>query len=414
MPDVSSTAPADVRLWVALDVHKHSIVRRRCRRRVGRRGCGGSRAASARSAGLIDRLGGADASVAVLSGTGEVEIAVGGAPIEALGRAAAGAAPRTFECELGEWHAVLAPVAGHADAPRWLAVAIRRGGFALRLARPAVEATTPLLGAMGRLRDVVVIQEAAAKGALLEELLEPADPRDVPGLAARAAAFGVDFSLPARVVVVRNRSSREDDVSVLAHELGEVLAGVPAPYLLTRRAACVVALVQAEEAPLRAALEELTATQRDAAVGIGRPLTGAAAVPHSLRDGELAVEPGACDEDQRILAFEEFDLATLLLSEARPEWLGPKVQEIIAVLRSRPTMHDALKAWFEHDLDTAAAAAALHLHPNSLRYRLSRLEEALGRTLRRPSTIANLHIALLADQADGGHHPPDPATPEPR
>ena len=26
MPDVSSTAPAEVRLWVALDVHKHSIV----------------------------------------------------------------------------------------------------------------------------------------------------------------------------------------------------------------------------------------------------------------------------------------------------------------------------------------------------------------------------------------------------
>jgi hypothetical protein len=26
MPDVSSTAPADVRLWVALDVHEHSIV----------------------------------------------------------------------------------------------------------------------------------------------------------------------------------------------------------------------------------------------------------------------------------------------------------------------------------------------------------------------------------------------------
>jgi hypothetical protein len=26
MPDVSSTAPAAVRLWVALDVHKHSIV----------------------------------------------------------------------------------------------------------------------------------------------------------------------------------------------------------------------------------------------------------------------------------------------------------------------------------------------------------------------------------------------------
>ncbi|MCA1678521.1 MAG: hypothetical protein LC777_06025 [Actinobacteria bacterium] len=26
MPDVSSTAPAEVTTWVALDVHKHSIV----------------------------------------------------------------------------------------------------------------------------------------------------------------------------------------------------------------------------------------------------------------------------------------------------------------------------------------------------------------------------------------------------
>ena len=26
MPDVSSTAPEPVRLWIALDVHKHSIV----------------------------------------------------------------------------------------------------------------------------------------------------------------------------------------------------------------------------------------------------------------------------------------------------------------------------------------------------------------------------------------------------
>jgi hypothetical protein len=26
MPDVSSTAPTDLRLWVARDVHKHSIV----------------------------------------------------------------------------------------------------------------------------------------------------------------------------------------------------------------------------------------------------------------------------------------------------------------------------------------------------------------------------------------------------
>ena len=40
MPDVSSIAPAEVRLWVALDVHKLSIVARRCRRRAACRSQG--------------------------------------------------------------------------------------------------------------------------------------------------------------------------------------------------------------------------------------------------------------------------------------------------------------------------------------------------------------------------------------
>ena len=39
----------------------------------------------------------------------------------------------------------------------------------------------------------------------------------------------------------------------------------------------------------------------------------------------------------------------------------------------------------------------MHLHPNSLRYRLSRLEKLLGRSLKQPSTIAGLYIAVLAD-----------------
>jgi DNA-binding PucR family transcriptional regulator len=47
------------------------------------------------------------------------------------------------------------------------------------------------------------------------------------------------------------------------------------------------------------------------------------------------------------------------------------------------------------------------LHPNSLRYRLARIEELIGRSLRLPSTIADLHIALLAERSehDRGPHP---------
>jgi transposase len=60
MPDVSSTAPADVRLWVALDVHKHSIVAATlppCGGRPEVQRIDNSERAIRR---LIDRLGGRD------------------------------------------------------------------------------------------------------------------------------------------------------------------------------------------------------------------------------------------------------------------------------------------------------------------------------------------------------------------
>ena len=60
MPDVSSTAPADMRLWVALDVHKHSIVAATLPPSGGRpevQRIDNSERAIRR---LIDRLGGPD------------------------------------------------------------------------------------------------------------------------------------------------------------------------------------------------------------------------------------------------------------------------------------------------------------------------------------------------------------------
>jgi hypothetical protein len=54
------------------------------------------------------------------------------------------------------------------------------------------------------------------------------------------------------------------------------------------------------------------------------------------------------------------------------------------VLRARPGHH--------------RLRGALHLHPNSLRYRLAKIEQALGRSLRSPQTIADLYLALRAGE----------------
>ena len=312
-----------------------------------------------------------DASVAVLDAAGTPVITHGRAPFEALWRGAEGAV------DSDGWHAVVTPLAARAgDEPRWLVLASERAGFNGTLAKRAAETTAPLLVAMERLKEVAYEQELAVRGALLDEVLGGGD---VASLTARAAAFGLDFSEPARVVLARG------DSGVLRHELGETLATVP--HLMSEHAGCVVALAQAP-------LERLEGAVGPCA-GIGRPVSGIGSVRESLRDAELALERAASEDT--VVAFEHFDLGTLLLSEASPERLEPKVAELVAVLRENPALYETLVAYFDHDLDVPAAAAELHLHPNSLRYRLTRIEEVLGRSLKRPATIAELHIALLAD-----------------
>ena len=329
---------------------------------------------------MVDRLAGfLDASVLLLDGDGEPEIVAGRPPVDELLRAVCAEPPGLLELEVDGWHAV---ATGVGQTTRRLVLASTRRGVIDKLAKPAAEATAPLLAAMARLSDVLREQEDAVKGALLEEALESVEARDPLPVAARAAAFGLDFSEPARMVVVRS----PHDLAAVRRELVARLERARIPHLAQVRDGELTALVQS--ADVAAVLAGLAG----AAIGIGRPVEAIVDAHHSLRDAELAVRGGA-----PITRFEDFDLATFMVSEIAPERLDPKVGEILDVLRANPPLHEALSAYFEHDLDIAATAAALHMHRNSLRYRLARAEQVLGRSLKQPATIAAIHIALVAE-----------------
>jgi carbohydrate diacid regulator len=100
--------------------------------------------------------------------------------------------------------------------------------------------------------------------------------------------------------------------------------------------------------------------------------------------------------DERLLDFADFDLGTLVVSESPPERIQPKVDECLADLRSHPALHAAVVAYFQHGMDVMRTAEAMHLHHNTVRYRLMRVEQLTGRPLRDPATIASLYIALAA------------------
>jgi purine catabolism regulator len=342
------------------------------------------------------------ATVVIFSADGTVELARGEEPGPVWDGISARAESLIAEFELGGWHTVAAAIIRPGGGPpRWLAATSPRPSFALRLAKAAVQAAAPLLGAIARLGDLAGEQEHAVRGALLQEALHPgADGRSV---AARAASLGIDFSSPGRVVALappsgrfaRNERRGEADLAPLTDALGRSLRDAGLPFLAGRDGSAVIALVQGGDEGLRARLEAMAERGARARVGIGRAVQDVGGIRHSYRDAQLALRRAA-REPTGVADFESFDLGTMLFSEIPEDRVRPKLDECLAPLREHPELAATLAAYFANDMDVLATAPELHVHPNTLRYRLARVEKLLGRSLKQPATVAELHIALQA------------------
>jgi DNA-binding PucR family transcriptional regulator len=61
---------------------------------------------------------------------------------------------------------------------------------------------------------------------------------------------------------------------------------------------------------------------------------------------------------------------------------------------SRDRLTETLAAWLRHRGRTEAVAAALHVHPQTVRYRMGRLRELYGDRLDDPDARFELELAL--------------------
>jgi purine catabolism regulator len=357
------------------------------------------RAVIARLAKLVD------ARILVFDPGGRLQMTTAQAPADQLWEQVDAAQEVVQEFDAGGWHTVAMPVVTTAgQRPRWLVVTSRRSAFVNQLTRPAAQATVPLLAAIARLGGVARDQERAIRSSLLEDVLKrrATTAAEARSLAARAATFGLTFEQPARIVLARERIRPRDgaaaDAGSVCDSLERALVEAGAPHLLAAREPATIALVQCEDAELHAALAPLLDDDRPIQIGMGRSVDHLREVHHSLRDAELAIERLGYEPGPRLLAFEDFDLGTLLVSEAPTERIDPKIEELLAPLREHPLLHDAIVAYFEHEMDITRTAQALCLHPNTLRYRLGRLEQLLDVSLKQPAAITALYVALMAGQ----------------
>ena len=59
----------------------------------------------------------------------------------------------------------------------------------------------------------------------------------------------------------------------------------------------------------------------------------------------------------------------------------------------------SVRVWLEHDRQTDRAAQALHIHPNTLLYRIRRFEQISGRSLASTESLAEVWLAMRTTAA---------------
>jgi DNA-binding PucR family transcriptional regulator len=85
------------------------------------------------------------------------------------------------------------------------------------------------------------------------------------------------------------------------------------------------------------------------------------------------------------------EIVTMIGADER--LVDPRVRELGEKDRA---LVDTLRAYLDSFGDVAAAAQWLHVHPNTVRYRVRRIEESLGTSLTDPDVRLLLSLSLRA------------------
>jgi hypothetical protein len=193
-------------------------------------------------------------------------------------------------------------------------------------------------------------------------------------------------------------------VAAVALPAGDHDGAVPAPPLpgdvlmdMTRRDPFL--LVPDADDPGQAASIERALRGWVAAVGPAVPLARASSSLRWARQALELMQRGIVAFSKRAVFCGEH-LSTLLILSDEELMRTLSALELSPLRRLRASQRDRLAdtllAWLQSSGNAREAARRLHVHPQTVRYRLRRLDELFGDTLRDPNTRFGLEIALRA------------------
>ena len=230
----------------------------------------------------------------------------------------------------------------------------------------------------------------------------------------RAAQLGYDLSQPfvaAHVNLGDETAPMSQSDATRAIELAEALEVALGAWTLAREhAAIALAPVVNGERGVQGVRERLEtlltralgAQERGGLVwsaGLGEPAIGPANLRQSATEARDAASLGRLTLGPRRIARQsDLGVYRLLLALRDSGALAPFVRQTLQPLdddrRSGDLLLETLKVYFANNGNALRAAQQLHLHRNSMLYRLRRVSELLGQDLENPDVRLSLQVAL--------------------
>lgn len=312
-------------------------------------------------------------------------------------------------------HGVVVPVDGAETTYGHLAVGAAKGA--------AAESETPLLEQAAMACALYFMREQAAAerelrvtSQLLNDLLTGDDL--IGESAAVAARLHLDEGRPYRIVAVvpvrggvDTAAARRQVQAVTAAlgRLGEV-AGGRQPTVYAVLGDDVVAIVPATSSPEQLAHTVWTALADapvvgDLEVGISRPCTRAGNFRGRYRElrkcQELASQSGAGSGARTVLA-EQWHVHTMLMRTADDEEVRDRAHQLLdpVLADGDDRLLASLRVHLASHASATRTATALHVHPNTVKYRLRKIERMTGLDTRELPHLLELHVALAVHDLD--------------
>jgi sugar diacid utilization regulator len=357
-------------------------------------------------AALLERLKSTcNATAALVDKHGRTVRSTGPLPLDAIFSSVRSTPAETQTLGVDGWHGVADRIQDEdqqGDHFGWLVVIARRPDFPAAYDSSAVHVAAALVQASRRMTAVTRQQERAVRAAVLEEALALVPVPEAPELAGRLASLGLSWNEELRAVVLQvERSGRSGRQKPSLAEVSDLLArtldDAALPHLVSLRRRFAVLLVQGSPAALRRALVSAGESAPGVLVGVGRQVEAVGDVPTSFHDAQLALQTmRRSGRSTGLMSYEDFDFATRLFSDVGFSRMTRWAHDFLEPLLEREPLLEGLRRFFLHDQNMNAAAEALNIHHNSLRYRLSKVEELLQVNLRQPAAVSSVFLALAA------------------